>query len=70
MSKPKILIADDVPANIRILWEIIKDDYEVSVTTSGSEAVEIARSESPPDLILLDIMMQKFVVPPLGGGSL
>ncbi len=57
MSKPKILIADDVPANIRILWEIIKDDYEVSVTTSGSEAVEIARSESPPDLILLDIMM-------------
>jgi len=57
LSKPKILIADDVPANIRILWEIIKDDYEVSVTTSGAEAVEIARSESPPDLILLDIMM-------------
>jgi len=57
LSKQKILIVDDVPANIRILWEIIKDDYEVSVTTTGAEAVEIARAESPPDLILLDIMM-------------
>ncbi len=48
---------DDVPGNIYILWEIIKFDYEVSVTTNGTEAIELAMSENQPDLILLDIVM-------------
>ncbi|MDM8525603.1 adenylate/guanylate cyclase domain-containing protein [Desulfococcaceae bacterium HSG8] len=56
-ERKKILIVDDVPANINILWEIIKSDYEASVTTNGFDALEIAESDNPPDLILLDIMM-------------
>ena len=55
--KLKILIVDDVPANIKVLWEIIKTDYTISVTTNGTRCLEIVRSETPPDLILLDIMM-------------
>ncbi len=56
----RLLIVDDAPANLRVLAEILMDAYEVSVATSGPEALEIATSDDPdriPDLILLDIMM-------------
>ncbi len=58
ISKPKILIVDDVPANIRLLEAALMPEYEISATTSGREALEITHQpESVPDLILLDIMM-------------
>jgi len=53
----RILIVDDEPVNIKLLWEIVKQDYEVIVATNGHEALRLATSEKPPDLILLDIMM-------------
>ncbi len=52
-----VLIVDDVPANIRILEQLLRDSYEIRVTTRGAEALEIAESDDPPDLILLDIIM-------------
>lgn len=59
--KPNILIADDSPANIRVLAEILADEYEISVATGGKEALEIVRERTglygSPDLILLDIVM-------------
>ena len=33
------------------------DDYKVKVANSGKKALEIIQSASPPDLILLDIVM-------------
>jgi adenylate cyclase len=57
LSKQKILIVDDEPINIQLLIEIVKRDYEVSAATDGYEALRLAASENPPDLILLDIMM-------------
>ncbi len=57
LSKQRILIVDDEPINIKLLWEIVQQDYEVSVATNGREALRLARSKNPPDLILLDIMM-------------
>lgn len=60
-QKKNILIVDDAPANIRVLVEILISDYEISVATSGPEALEIIgkrrETRSFPDLILLDIMM-------------
>lgn len=53
----RILVVDDVPTNIGVLNEILKNDYSISAATSGAEALRIAQSENPPDLILLDIMM-------------
>jgi len=53
----RILIVDDLPANIKVLSELLRADYQVSATTNGGEALEIARSDKAPDLILLDIMM-------------
>ncbi len=51
-----ILIVDDTPANLWVLGELLKKEYEVRVATNGLEAMEIVKSISP-DLILLDIIM-------------
>lgn len=52
-----VLIVDDAPVNIRVLGNALKTDYKVLFATNGEKALEIAMSSSPPDLILLDIMM-------------
>ena len=56
-AKYTILIVDDVPENIRMLMEILKDDYATIPATSGQMALEKADLSPQPDLILLDIMM-------------
>lgn len=53
----KVLIVDDEPSNLDILMELLKDDYKVVAALNGEKAIEIAGSSSPPDLILLDILM-------------
>ncbi len=55
-SNQKILMVDDNIANIRIMKEIIGDQYEVFFAKSGKECLSIIHSIKP-DLILLDIMM-------------
>jgi len=52
-----VLIVDDMPENIKILGELLRSKYSLHVATNGEKALNIAMSESPPDLILLDIMM-------------
>lgn len=52
-----ILIVDDVPANLQVLNALLKEEYRTLIATGGARALEIARSDPPPDLILLDIMM-------------
>ncbi len=56
-SKQTILIVDDVPANIKLLTERLKSEYEICFATNGPDALEIINSDNPPDLVLLDIMM-------------
>jgi len=52
-----ILIADDKPENLRLLSGILTDQgYEVRSLRKGTMVVPSVRN-SPPDLILLDIMM-------------
>ncbi len=56
-KKPLILVVDDMPQNIRILGSVLRNhDYDVAVVVSGQEALDFV-GETPPDLILLDIMM-------------
>ena len=54
--RPHLLIVDDAPSDIRILLENLKDLYRVQVATSGAKALRLAQ-QSPPDLILLDVLM-------------
>jgi len=52
-----ILVVDDTPDNLRLLIRILqKQGYKVRPVTNGLSALEAIQS-SPPDLILLDIMM-------------
>ncbi|MBF0203706.1 MAG: response regulator [Desulfamplus sp.] len=55
-QKYNILIVDDTEENIDILSDLLGDDYDVSVTMNGEDALQ-AVDENHPDLILLDIMM-------------
>ena len=55
--KLSVLIVDDVPANVKVLASLLKDEYVVQVANRGEKALAIAQSDNPPDLILLDIMM-------------
>jgi PAS domain S-box-containing protein len=55
-QKPKILAIDDTPANLLTLGRALASEFDVQVATSGSMGLALAK-ESPPDLILLDVMM-------------
>lgn len=52
----RILIVDDKILNIEILVQILDKEFDISIATSGKQALELV-SKMPPDLILLDIMM-------------
>jgi two-component system, NtrC family, sensor kinase len=52
-----ILIVDDIPSNIKVLFEILNQaGFRVSVAKNGKSALEKAE-EALPNLILLDVMM-------------
>ena len=54
-SKGVILITDDNPNNIRILYNMLEEEgYTVRATLNGKQALESIRAEKP-DLLLLDI---------------
>jgi two-component system sensor histidine kinase/response regulator len=57
MDKKKILIVDDEPDVLLLLFErLTKAGYQVLKAASGKEAIEIAGKKAP-DLIVLDIAM-------------
>ena len=52
-----VLVVDDNPENIDLLGGVLNQDYKIKVALNGEKALEIAGSDPPPDIILLDIMM-------------
>ena len=56
-NKPTILVVDDTPDNLILMSSLLKTDYKVKIANSGEKALRVASSATPPDLILLDIMM-------------
>lgn len=57
MAQEKILLVDDEEDIIEFLgYNLKKEGYDVTTTTSGKEAVEIAK-KIIPDLVILDVMM-------------
>ena len=57
MQKQTVLVVDDVPQNLDVLCEVLQDDYRLKVALNGAEALAVARSADPPNLVLMDIMM-------------
>jgi len=54
--KPTVLVVDDMPENIDVLVGTLKQEYNVKAAINGDMALKVVRT-SPPDIILLDIMM-------------
>ena len=56
-QRPRILIVDDVNENLHILMGLLRDDYSIAAANNGEKALELARRQPHPDLILLDVKM-------------
>jgi PAS domain S-box-containing protein len=56
MSKAIILAIDDTPSNLLTLGAALSGEFDVQIALSGSEGLALAKA-SPPDIILLDVMM-------------
>ena len=56
-ARATILVVDDTPENLTLMSSLLKNDYKVKVANGGEKALQIAASDAPPNLILLDIMM-------------
>jgi len=56
LSNCRLLLVDDAKPNLDILVEGLKGDHKLSLALNGETALQIA-ARTPPDLVLLDIMM-------------
>ncbi|OYU44621.1 MAG: diguanylate cyclase response regulator [Burkholderiales bacterium PBB4] len=54
--RTKLLIVDDQPLNIQVLYQLFSKDHQVFMATNGAQALALSASQQP-DLILLDIVM-------------
>lgn len=52
----RILLVDDSPIQLKMLDLLLRDKYEILMSTSGYEGIRYAKKEHP-DLILLDYDM-------------
>nr|WP_281172424.1 hybrid sensor histidine kinase/response regulator [Desulfonatronum lacustre] len=50
-------MVDDEQINLNVLKAIFQDTYQTISAASGSQALELARADPAPDIILLDIQM-------------
>jgi len=56
LSDCRVLLVDDAKTNLDILVEGLKGDHKLSLALNGETALQIA-ARTPPDLVLLDIVM-------------
>jgi phosphoserine phosphatase RsbU/P len=56
-EKKLLLLVDDDSENIQVVHSILKDRYKIRVAMNGAKALDLAKVEPAPDLILLDVMM-------------
>ena len=56
LSDCRVLIVDDVKANVDVLVQALTGEYKLSVALGGQQAMD-AVTRSAPDLVLLDIVM-------------
>jgi diguanylate cyclase (GGDEF)-like protein len=55
-NRPKLLVVDDQPINIQVLYQAFAADCQVFMATTGAQALQVCRDKQP-DLVLLDVVM-------------
>ena len=59
MSKPKIMVVDDSPTELKLMSEpFLENGYELITATDGDEALKKIEKENP-SLVVLDVIMPK-----------
>ena len=56
-EKRVLLLVDDDSDNVKVVHSILKGRYKIRVAMNGDKALELAKVEPLPDLILLDVVM-------------
>ncbi|HGY9572609.1 TPA: diguanylate cyclase [Vibrio fluvialis] len=58
MTEPTftVLVVDDQATNIQLIYQLLKNEYDVLMATTGQQAIAVCR-EHKPDLILMDVLM-------------
>ena len=56
-DRPVVLVVDDTPDNLSLMAGLLRDRYRVRLANSGERALQLAKAEPPPDVVLLDVMM-------------
>ena len=51
-----ILVVDDQPINIQVIYQILGGSYKILMATSGAQAIKVC-TDSLPDLVLMDVLM-------------
>jgi len=54
--RPQILAIDDTPVNLMTLGAVLEGEFDLQFASSGPKGIALAL-KTPPDLILLDVMM-------------
>ena len=54
--RPRLLVVDDQPANVQVLYRLFADDHQVLMATNGEQALRVC-ADQRPDLVLLDVVM-------------
>lgn len=56
-SPATVLVVDDIADNIHVISQSLKGQCRIRATTSAKKALSICQSDTPPELVLLDVMM-------------
>jgi DNA-binding response OmpR family regulator len=55
--KPTVLIVDDQPDTLHLMIDMLKGDCRLKLATSGERALALCQLDTPPDLVLLDVVL-------------
>jgi CheY-like chemotaxis protein len=56
MKRPTVLVADDDAVFVQSVTAVLRTRYNVRIAANGTEALA-SIEEDPPDLVILDVMM-------------